>query len=225
MRKQIVFLVTLAVLLTAQWCYAAQFRLIAPAEESFLGMSDIIIIGKVEGFTEAKMVEIFDNGKTLGFAPLNMQVFTFNAKLPAGRHEIALAAPGVKRKTIKAFIGKQEGYQYHIEPNPSSCSECHPGSSKGEYKLPYLQGDLCAECHDRVSGGKFVHGPVAAGSCTPCHDPHGSRNEKFLAATGKELCLACHSQDMSTKHIEERANANCTKCHDPHSSAREFHLH
>ena len=47
---------------------------------------------------------------------------------------------------------------------------------------------------------------------------------KFLVAVGKELCLVCHSQNLSMRHIEERQNADCVKCHDPHSSAKEYHL-
>lgn len=214
----------LMVVLTAAVSSAAQFRLLAPAAEAFLGKGDVLIIGTVDGEAAAKMVEVFDNGKTLGFAPLRKGVFTFRTSLAAGKHEMALAAPGVKRLTLKALVGKQKGYIYHIEADDASCQGCHAAAGKGDYSLPPQQDGICYECHDNKAEGKFVHGPVAAGSCTPCHDPHGSRNAAFLRTTGRELCLACHSQNMSQAHIEDRGNRDCVACHDPHSSGKAFHL-
>jgi predicted CXXCH cytochrome family protein len=202
----------------------AQFQVLAPAEESFIGMDQILIIGKVDGFNEAKMVEISSNGKAMGFAPLQNGSFTFKTKLADGRHEITLAAPGVDRRTIKIFVGKQKGYRYHIEPDMGYCVNCHSKAGTNVFKVQPMQGDLCKECHDPVGLKEFVHGPVAASSCTPCHDPHGSRYDKFLVAVGKELCLVCHSQNLSKRHIEERQNSDCMKCHDPHSSDKEYHL-
>ncbi len=225
MRKIVLTAIALAALLISSTVYAgAQFKVLAPAEESFIGMDQILIIGKVEGFNEAKMVEISSNGKAMGFAPLQNGNFTFKAVLAEGRHEITLAAPGIDRKTIKIFVGKQKGYRYHIEPDMEYCENCHPEAAANVFKVNPMQGDLCKECHDPVGTKEVVHGPVAASSCTPCHDPHGSRYDKFLVAVGKELCLACHSQNLSKKHIEERQNADCVKCHDPHSSTKEYHL-
>ncbi len=203
---------------------AAEIRILAPAEESFIGMEEVLIIGKVNGFTEAKMVEITGNGKTLGFAPLQKNTFVFRTKLGEGRHEIVLAAPGVDRKTVKVFVGKQKGYRYHIETDEGSCSECHPGAGKHDYSVSSMQEKICSKCHDAKGTKEFVHGPVAAGSCSPCHDPHGSRFAYFQVATGKDLCLVCHSQNLSKKHIEERQNSDCVKCQDPHSSDKNYHL-
>ena len=225
MRIMVLTATVMAVLMMSVTAFAgAQFHVLAPAEESFVGMDKILIIGKVEGFNEAKMVEISSNGKTMGFAPLQNANFTFMAVLSDGRHEITLAAPGIDRKTIKIFVGKQKGYKYHIEPDLESCADCHDQASANIFEVPSMQGDLCKQCHDPVGIREVVHGPVAASSCTPCHDPHGSRYEKFLVAVGKELCLGCHSQNLSKKHIEERQNADCVKCHDPHSSTKEYHL-
>ena len=225
MRKIVLTAIALAALLISATVYAgAQFKVLAPAEESFIGMDQILIIGKVEGFNEAKMVEISSNGKAMGFAPLQNGNFTFKAVLTDGRHEITLAAPEIDRKTIKIFVGKQKGYRYHIELDMEYCENCHPEAAANRFEVQPMQGDLCKECHDPVGTKEVVHGPVAASSCTPCHDPHGSRYDKFLVAVGKELCLICHSQNLSKKHIEERQNADCVKCHDPHSSTKEYHL-
>ncbi|MDF1536909.1 MAG: cytochrome c3 family protein [bacterium] len=202
----------------------AEFRILAPAEESFVGMEEVLIIGKVDGFSEAKMVEITDNGKTLGFAPLQKNSFVFRWKLGEGRHEVVLTAPDIDRKAIKVFVGKQKGYRYHIETGEGTCGECHAGAAKHDYAVPPMQEEICSKCHDAKGTKEFVHGPVAAASCSPCHDPHGSRFAGFLVATGKDLCLVCHSQNLSKKHIEERQNADCVKCHDPHSSDKNYHL-
>ena len=225
MRKLVMTAIVFVTFLTSSTAFAAaRFQVLAPAEESFIGMDKVLIIGKVEGFNEAKMVEISSNGKTMGFAPLLNGSFIFKAVLTDGRHEITLAAPGIDRKTIKIFVGKQKGYRYHIEPDMEYCDNCHPKASANVFKVQTMQGDLCKECHDPVGTKEIVHGPVAASSCTPCHDPHGSRYGNFLVAVGKELCLVCHSQNLSKRHIEERQNADCVKCHDPHSSAKEYHL-
>ena len=203
---------------------AARFHLLAPAEEVFLKSGEVLLVAKVEGYHETTMAEIFDNGKTIGFSPIKKDVLVNRLKLTEGRHELTLAAPDVERLKLKIFIGKQEGYRYHIETDISACDTCHPGAKKGEYSITGEDETLCSDCHDPIEKGKFVHGPVAAGSCASCHDPHGSRNKYFLRATGKELCLSCHSQNLSRKHIQERNNAVCTKCHDPHSSNKKYHL-
>jgi predicted CXXCH cytochrome family protein len=227
MRKLIIcFVIAFTVTLVASaFAAEARFRLLAPSEDAFLSGKEVLLIAKVEGFHEAKMVEIFDNGKTIGFAPLKKGVLFHRFELPEGRHELILAAPDIKRQSLKVFRGKQEGYRYHIETDTDSCKTCHPDVSRNVYKLSPVHSELCAQCHDAVNTGEFIHGPVAAGSCTPCHDPHGSRNDYFLVANGKDLCLNCHSQDLSKEHIGERQNAECTKCHDPHSSAKNYHLH
>ncbi len=220
---------TLVITVFLAWAPAfaqeATFRLLAPSEEAFLGDEDVLLIAKVEGYHEAKMVEILDNSKTVGFAPLKKGIMTYRLKLSEGRHEVALTAPGVRRQDVKIFRGKQVGYRYHIEKDPASCTTCHSGAGKGEYAVETRQEELCLKCHDEVGTDEFIHGPVAAGSCSPCHDPHGSKNDFFLNSLGKELCMDCHSQNLSREHIEKRRNAECTKCHDPHSSAKNYHLH
>jgi predicted CXXCH cytochrome family protein len=214
----------ITILVTGYAVAAAEFKVLAPAEEAFIGTGEILIIGRVSGFNEAKMVEISDNGKTLGFVPLQKGTFNFRSVFSDGRHEIALAAPGVERKAIKIFVGKQKGYRYHIETNMEYCTNCHSGAAAYVFNVQTQQGEICIQCHDPLGLKDIIHGPVAAGSCTPCHDPHGSKYDKFLVAVGKELCLVCHSQNLSKRHIEERQNADCVKCHDPHSSAKEYHL-
>jgi predicted CXXCH cytochrome family protein len=221
---RVISIAIVLVMLSAGTAFCSEFELLVPALDSFFGDGKVLIIGKLKAVGPIRKVEVFDNGKTLGFAPVKNRTFIFEAQLPEGKHELVLASPGVKRLTFTVLVGKQEGYVYHIEPEMSSCSGCHEGSSKGEYKVSLEQGGICYECHDNKAEFEFVHGPVAADSCSPCHDPHGSRYENFLRTTGKELCLVCHSQNMSRAHIEDRKNRDCVSCHDPHSSGKEFHL-
>lgn len=202
----------------------AEFRILAPAEESFIRTSEILIIGEVTGDSEAMRVEVSDNGKIVDYAPLHGKVFASSFGVVDGRHEITLAARDVQVKTIKIFVGKQEGYRYHVKPDKNSCTDCHLRTNNPGFKVQSMQNEVCGQCHDAVDRKKFVHGPVAGGSCTPCHDPHGSGHDSFLVAVGRELCLTCHSQNFSKMHVEDRKNADCLKCHDPHSSGKEYQL-
>ncbi|MFV1956605.1 MAG: cytochrome c3 family protein [bacterium] len=225
-RTPITILVFISIVFVAGQAFGAgaTFKLLAPAEEMFISQSRVLIIAVIEGETDAKRVEILDNGKTAGYAELKNNTMVFLATLSKGKHELVLAAPGVRRQPIRVFFGKQDDYSYHVELELDYCETCHSQASRGIYKGVFSQTELCAECHDPVDKGEFVHGPVAAGACTQCHDPHGSRNENFLVAAGRQLCLNCHSQNLSQNHIENRRNAYCIKCHAPHSSEKAYLL-
>jgi predicted CXXCH cytochrome family protein len=203
---------------------ASQVLLLAPAEESFIGTDQILFIGKLTDGENADRVDFSDNGKIAGSATIQEGTFVFSTTLVEGLHEIVLSIPGGEAKTVKVFVGKQEGYRYHIRTNNDSCDDCHDEASRHLYRIGPMQADICSKCHEPVGSSKYVHGPVAAGSCTPCHDPHGSKHGKFLLAEGKELCLTCHDQEYSKNHIEDRLNAQCIKCHNPHGSSKSYHL-
>jgi len=218
-----------AVLLFSQVAGAATFKLVAPATESFVDKEKILLIVKVQDpDPKLAQVELIDNGKSLGSLPVKGGAVVTLLSLSEGSHEIALAAPGMKRLSLKVFRGKKAGYQFHVELDLGACSQCHPEAAKGDWGLRggkgKAEGKLCADCHTLKEKGQFVHGPVAADVCSPCHDPHGAANPRFLVARGRDLCLSCHNQGLSAKHVEERKNADCTSCHDPHSSAKKFHL-
>jgi predicted CXXCH cytochrome family protein len=227
LEKSIVLIAAAAIFLCAAAVPSSsspRIRILAPAEESFMGQEEILIIGSVQGEENGTEVRIMDNGRMLGTAPLKGSTFTFRAKLSDGRHEILFSISGVPPKTIKVFVGRQEGYRYHIARDGSSCSTCHPEADGNRFSVGFMQADMCSQCHDPIRDTKHVHGPVAAGSCTPCHDPHGSRYPKYLVSSGKELCLVCHIQTLSMKHVGGRENADCVKCHDPHGSDRDYQL-
>jgi predicted CXXCH cytochrome family protein len=203
---------------------ASKIHLLAPAEESFIGMDQILIIGRVPDGVKADRVDISDNGKFTESAVIREGTFVLRAGLGEGLHEIVLSIPEGEAKSLKIFVGRQEGYRYHIETGIDSCGDCHAEASRHRYRIGPMQADICSKCHEPIGTSEYVHGPVAAGSCTPCHDPHGSKHEKFLVATGKDLCLTCHDQNLSKNHVEKRQNAQCIKCHSPHSSSRNYHL-
>lgn len=214
--------------LPARGSAAASFHLVAPAPESFVDKEKVLLIVKVKDHDpKLTQVELLDNGKSAGFLPVKHGVVATLLTLAPGSHDLALAAPGIKRLGLKVFRGKQAGYKFHAELDLAECVGCHPDSGKGGgWGLPKgkTESVLCAACHELKEKGPFVHGPVAAGVCYPCHDPHGSAHPHFLVATGRDLCLTCHNQGLSAGHIGERKNADCTSCHDPHSSAKKFHL-
>lgn len=138
------------------------------------------------------------------------------------------------------------------------CLDCHNGKI-GEYnmadegKSKYLAPDpiakTCGSCHDSVEEWqlrKYGHGPVNDGRCERCHNPHGSDNEFFLRKNIWDLCVTCHAEKASGKHVvssfvfSRNAGAHptkdrkdparpgreftCTSCHNPHGSSGIFLL-
>jgi predicted CXXCH cytochrome family protein len=234
MRKTALFPILLAAAVTLAAAPAASragsLRLIAPSADALVDMDKVLLIVKLEGGGDLAQLELIDNGKSVGFLPVRGAAAFTLLRLSDGPHDIAFAAPGMKRAGLKVVRGKPAGYLYHGElPDPKACAQCHPYMEKGSWALPgqqkwMIESVLCGQCHALAERGEYVHGPVAAGVCTPCHDPHGSSNPLFLKMTGKTLCLGCHDQNLSVKHIESGKNADCQGCHDPHSSAKKFHL-
>lgn len=226
MKKILFTIIASAALLSAgpDVSCGSRILILAPADESFIGMEQLLVIGKVSDGVNAGMVEVSDNKKTIGAIPIRGEAFVLKTHLAEGLHEIVFSVPDGETRTLRIFIGKQKGYRYHIKTDAASCSACHVEASKGRYRIGPMQAEICSKCHEPVGNSEFVHGPVAAGTCTPCHDPHGSRHENFLVATGKELCLTCHDQNFSKKHVEKKEDAQCIKCHDPHGSSKDYLL-
>lgn len=65
--------------------------------------------------------------------------------------------------------------------------------------------DMCYECHLEEmkiwSSKKHIHGPVNLGKCTICHKPHASDYPFYLLKQSWDLCVACHADSATGKHV------------------------
>jgi predicted CXXCH cytochrome family protein len=88
------------------------------------------------------------------------------------------------------------------------------------------------------SSKKYVHGPVNLGKCIICHKPHGSDYPFYLLKQSWELCVACHADRATGKHVLGDAFSTeghptrgypdplrkgeelvCASCHNSHASS------
>jgi predicted CXXCH cytochrome family protein len=103
-----------------------------------------------------------------------------------------------------------------------------------------LDDELCFSCHEdrkeEWEGKKFSHGPTAAGECLECHNPHASDNVFWLKKPIWDLCITCHEDKATGRHvivgfssnthpmkdrpdpIREGRDLSCSSCHNPHAS-------
>ncbi len=114
-------------------------------------------------------------------------------------------------------------------------------------KIPAAQSftilDACVKCHKDVMRGSSKHGPVGAGYCTLCHDPHASEKSDVLRDSVWDLCVTCHSEKATERHVlvgsKKKRNFShptkhkrdpsrrgkrmtCASCHNPHSAESSY---
>lgn len=86
--------------------------------------------------------------------------------------------------------------------------------------MEVTQATACVRCHEEtklivaVADPHQIDGPNHM-QCSTCHDPHG----KVLDTTRKELCLTCHTEDLTPAWhtaTHNEAGLVCTDCHNPH---------
>ena len=120
------------------------------------------------------------------------------------------------------------------------CISCHNISEKGKFLIAQPLKKLCYACHEEVmkpwETKKFVHGPTATGDCTICHNPHSSSEKFFLRKKTNDLCIGCHEEKATGKHViasfvfgsshpvSGKSNPlkpdrgfSCASCHSPHA--------
>jgi predicted CXXCH cytochrome family protein len=121
------------------------------------------------------------------------------------------------------------------------CVSCHTFSDKNRYAIAKPLKNLCVTCHEEVMKSweamKYVHGPTATGDCAICHNPHSSDEKFFLRKKTNVLCIGCHEEKATGKHViasfvfgnthpvsgsrnpmkPDRA-FSCASCHSPHAS-------
>lgn len=99
------------------------------------------------------------------------------------------------------------------------CHNVHEGSAiKGGATLE-AANETCTKCHTAEKGPfVFPHNAMKEG-CVACHSPHGSVNQKMLAARDANLCLRCHAEvNASTPGSlwaggeDHRSRLNSTTC-------------
>ena len=122
-----------------------------------------------------------------------------------------------------------------------SCLSCHDPVTEPKYSVKKPDAKSCYSCHvgqkeERLTK-KYRHGPVNTGMCTICHNPHASEDPFFLVKSTWDLCIDCHIDKGSGKHIvkifpgknfhptrgtldplRKNRELTCASCHDPHAS-------
>jgi predicted CXXCH cytochrome family protein len=100
----------------------------------------------------------------------------------------------------------------------------------------------CANCHeDQIKAWEAMkdqHPPAA--DCSVCHAPHSSQEKFFLLKKTNQLCVDCHEDKASGKHViasfvfgsshpvdgkvnplQPERSFSCASCHSPHASNSE----
>lgn len=119
-------------------------------------------------------------------------------------------------------------YSHAVMSGKMSCGECHDPhkgkGTKGTGASLQTQAEACTECHTAQKGPFiFKHNAMKEG-CTSCHRPHGSVNQKMLAAPDSNVCLQCHATGSSPgmlfaggrDHAGNPVNGSCwvAGCHE-----------
>jgi predicted CXXCH cytochrome family protein len=138
------------------------------------------------------------------------------------------------------------GKDKHGPAAVGECTACHNPVGKEKYEVAKPIKKLCSDCHaDAITGWeamKYMHGPTATGDCSICHSPHSSNQRFFLHKKTNELCIGCHDEKASGRHVvsgfsgqshpvagksnplkPDRAYS-CASCHSPHAAnSRELY--
>jgi predicted CXXCH cytochrome family protein len=187
--------------------------IIAPVNGSRIAEGTVHVIGHLDPGQEGAAI-LFD-GKPAADVKRTGLSFSFAVTPAPGKHKAEVSGSG-KDATVSFLYGgasSSSSYAYHQAVVDGNCGDCHrKGAAKGDAE----KADACYRCHPV---GKYVywHGPVSAGACTFCHDPHGSVDPAMLKHEERRLCISCHDQPSSKKHIEGEKK-ECRSCHDPHGS-------
>ncbi len=122
-----------------------------------------------------------------------------------------------------------------------SCLSCHDPQAEPKYFIKYPNPELCYKCHiekkQKMSIKKNFHAPFATSRCGICHNPHASENPFRLVKPTWLLCLSCHTDKGSGRHIiagyvygnrhpthgvldplRKGQELTCASCHNPHAS-------
>lgn len=96
-------------------------------------------------------------------------------------------------------------YGHPLKDHQVTCSQCHNAhGGLGPKELDtFTVNDSCYSCHAEKRGPfLFEHFPVAE-DCTLCHDAHGSIHRGALTRKQPFLCIECHQEQGTGRHIRE----------------------
>lgn len=195
---------------------APVIEILAPANGAQMPPGKALVIGRVTG--GALSVEVDVNGKVHHNALTSGGGFMASVYLMRGKNVLAVHADGA---SVERSVVASDTVTYRYHPEVEKCAGCHKDTVRG-YLVTGRQDNVCYQCHDRKDGKKLVHGPLGGGECTSCHDPHGAMNSSLTIAAAEGLCVGCHDQPHSAKHMKESKAVGCVTCHEPHSSSKAF---
>jgi predicted CXXCH cytochrome family protein len=132
------------------------------------------------------------------------------------------------------------GQAKHGPAAVGDCTACHNPGGKEKYAVEKPIKKLCSNCHDdtitTMEAMKYLHGPTATDDCSICHSPHSSDERFFLHRKTNVLCIGCHEEKASGRHVvagfsgrshpvagktnplkPDRAYS-CASCHSPHAA-------
>lgn len=125
-----------------------------------------------------------------------------------------------------------------------SCLSCHEPGALPKYSVSKPDTRICFSCHikqkEKWEAKKYFHGPFNTGKCAICHNPHASDYPFTLMKSTWDLCVSCHIDKGSGRHILERymiysdtffhptrgvrdplrigKELTCASCHNSHAS-------
>ena len=196
---------------------APAIEILAPASGAQIPPGKVLVIGRVKAGV-FRSVEIDVNGKVHHSAIASNGGFMASVYLMKGKNVLTVHANGV---SVERSVVASDTVTYRYHPEVEKCAGCHGDTARG-YLVTGRQDTVCYQCHDRKDGKKLVHGPLGGGECTSCHDPHGALNVSLTVARAEGLCVRCHDQPHSAKHMRESKAVGCVTCHEPHSSSKVF---
>jgi len=192
-------------------------EILAPIEGAAVPPGKLLLIGRVKGGS-ALGVEVDVNGKVHQKTLTAGGGFMTSVYVTKGQNVLTVHADGA---SVERRIVASDTVTYRYHPEVEKCTACHGETARG-YLVTGRQDAVCYQCHDRKDGKKLLHGPLGGGDCTTCHDPHGALNPALTVAKAEGLCVKCHDQPHSEKHMRESRAVGCVTCHDPHSSGKDY---
>lgn len=182
-------------------------------------------------------------------------------------HTLVPSASDRKPLNMSAFPNEKSKGAYDTAASTSTCYSCHKSLISFPFVHPPAAVWSCLSCHEPQDGQgyavrkpdtracfgchlkeketwyakKYLHGPFNVGKCSICHNPHASEYPFNLIKDTWDLCISCHIDKGSGKHIVRSftdvnyhptrgkpdpsrpgKELTCASCHDPHASDVQY---